>query len=313
MKGKKIISIVTPFYNEEESINDYFECIESLFKNIPNFDYEIIAVDDGSRDQTYNMLCNLAKTKSNLVVVKLSRNFGKEIALTAGIDNASGDAVIPMDADLQDSPDIIPEMIEKWQEGYKVVFAQRFARQDPLLKKITAALFYKLASKVMDSNIPRNVGDFRLMDKDVVNSVKNMRERNRFMRGILSWSGFKTATVNYQRNSRNKGETKYNYKSMLKYALDGIFSFSTFPIRLITYFGIVISSLSFLYLTYIVGSKIFFGEGIAGYPSIMSAILFIGGVNFIFLGVIGEYIGRIFNEVKQRPLYVVEDLINKKK
>jgi glycosyltransferase involved in cell wall biosynthesis len=308
----KLISIVTPFYNEEESINDYFAVIDGIFGKIAGIDYEVIAVDDGSKDKTHEILSQLALKRKNLKVIKLSRNFGKEIAVTAGLDYAGGDAVIPMDADLQDSPQIAPELIKKWQEGFKVVLAERIGREDPLLKKITAACFYKLASKIIDSNIPRNVGDFRLMDRVVLESIKQMRERNRFMRGILSWPGYKTTVVKYQRGARLKGETKYNYKSMMKYALDGIFSFSTFPIRLITYCGVAISLLSFIYGAYIIIGKIFYNQGIPGYASIMSAILFLGGMNFIFIGIIGEYVGRIFKEVKQRPLYLVEQITENK-
>jgi glycosyltransferase involved in cell wall biosynthesis len=303
----KKISIITPFYNEEQSISDYFSCIEKIFSELKT-NYEIIAVDDGSKDQTHSLLKKFSLQNPNLKIVKLSRNFGKEIALTAGLDFASGDGVIPLDADLQDSPEAIPEMIKKWQEGYKVVIAQRTDRKDSLLKKITAYLFYKLAAKVMDSKIPKNVGDFRLIDRIALESIKQLRERNRFMRGILSWVGYETAVVEYQRSARKKGKTKYNYKSMIKYALDGIFSFSTFPIRLITYCGFFISCLSFLYGFAIVIGKLFFDKGIPGYASIMSVMLFLSGINFIFIGVIGEYVGRIFTEVKQRPLYVVEEL-----
>lgn len=308
----KLISIVTPFYNEEESIHDYFLVIDDIFGKIANIDYEIVAVDDGSKDKTHAILSHLALQRRNLKVIKLSRNFGKEIAVTAGLDHANGDAVIPMDADLQDSPQIAAELIKKWQEGYKVVLAERASREDPILKKITAACFYKLASKIIDTNIPRNVGDFRLMDRVVLESVKKIRERNRFMRGILSWVGYKTTVVKYQRSARFKGETKYNYKSMIKYALDGIFSFSTFPIRMITYCGIFISLLSFIYGIQIIIDKIFYNQGIPGYASIMSTVLFLGGINFIFIGIIGEYVGRIFKEVKQRPLYLVEEITEKK-
>lgn len=197
-------------------------------------------------------------------------------------------------------------MIKKWQEGYKIVLAQRTNRNDPFLKKITAGFFYQLAAKIMDKNLPKNVGDFRLIDKVVVQEVRKMRERSRFMRGIFSWVGYESAVVQYERGQRIGGKTKYNYASMIKYALDGIFAFSTFPIRAITYFGLLIAMSSFLYGVVIICAKIFFDKGIPGYASIMSVVLFLGGMNFIFIGVIGEYVGRIFNEVKARPLYVVE-------
>lgn len=306
---KKLISIVTPFFNEEAGIEKYFAQLEEAFKKIPQVSYEIIAIDDGSLDATFSMLKAHAQKNKNIKIIKLSRNFGKEIALSAGLDHAFGDAVIPMDADLQDAPSAIAAMIEKWQEGYKVVLAQRFNRQDPFLKKFTAKIFYKIASKIMDFALPSNVGDFRLMDKIVIVEIRKMRERTRFMRGILSWVGYKTAIIKFERPQRLSGKTKYNYKSIINYALDGIFSFSTFPIRLITYFGFFISLCSFAYLIYILIAKLVFGQGVAGYASLMSVILFFSGINFIFIGVIGEYVGRIFNEVKQRPLYIIEELV----
>jgi glycosyltransferase involved in cell wall biosynthesis len=310
---KKLISIVTPFFNEEESINDYFLRVEKVLHEIADIDYEIIAVDDGSTDKTYEILSAIATQKTNLKIIKLSRNFGKEIALTAGLDNALGDAVIPLDADLQDPPEVIPQMISKWREGYKMVLAQRINRLDPWLKKFTAAVFYKLASKIMDRTLPQNVGDFRLIDRVALDDIKKMRERSRFMRGVLSWVGYKTTQVQYERGPRLKGETKYNYATMARYAFDGIFSFSTFPIRLITYVGLLISICSFIYGFAIICAKLFFDQGIPGYASIMSVILFLGGINFIFIGIIGEYVGRIFNEVKNRPLYLVETITENKK
>lgn len=302
------ISIVTPFYNEEDGIKTYFATMIPILEST-GMEYEIVAIDDGSKDKTFNILQAKASELKQLKIIKFSRNFGKEIAVTAGIDHAIGDAVIPMDADLQDSPEILPQMIQKWQEGYKVVLAERTSRHDPLLKKITASIFYKIASKIMDSKIPKNVGDFRLLDKAVVAEIRKLRERNRFMRGILSWVGYNTAIVKYERKQRVEGKTKYNYKSMIKYAFDGIFSFSAFPIRIITYCGVAISSLSFIYGIIIIISKLFFDIGIPGYSSIMSVMLFLGGINFIFIGVIGEYVGRIFNEVKERPLYIVEEIV----
>ncbi len=310
---KKLISIVTPFFNEEESIADYFLRVEKVLNEIADIDYEIIAVDDGSVDATHAILSAMAAQRTNLKIVKLSRNFGKEIALTAGLDNALGDAVIPLDADLQDPPEVIPQMILKWREGYKMVLAQRINRLDPWLKKFTAAVFYKLASKIMDRTLPQNVGDFRLIDRVALDDIKKMRERSRFMRGVLSWVGYKTTQVQYERGPRLKGETKYNYATMVRYAFDGIFSFSTFPIRLITYVGLLISICSFIYGFAIICAKLFFDQGIPGYASIMSVILFMGGINFIFIGIIGEYVGRIFNEVKNRPLYLVETITENKK
>jgi len=306
----KKVSIVTPFYNEEKSIKDYFLAINEVFKSIPEVSYEIVAVDDGSVDKTYEILKKHAKSQNNIRVIKLSRNFGKEAALTAGLDYALGDAAIPLDADLQDSPEIIPNMISEWNKGYKVVLAERSNRQDPILKKITAFLFYKIASKIMDSKVPKNIGDFRLIDRMVLNEIKNLREKNRFMRGLLSWPGYSTSKVYYVRNGRKNGETKYNYKSMMKYAFDGIFSFSTFPIRLMLYLGAFVSISSFIYAIYIIYQKMVNDVGVPGYASLMTIMLFLNGVILISIGVLGEYIGRIFNEVKARPIYLVEDIVN---
>ena len=308
----KKIAIITPFFNEENGIHQYFTSLEEVFKNI-EIDYEFIAIDDGSSDKTYEILTEISKTKQNLTVIKLSRNFGKDIALSAGLDFADADAVIPLDADLQDCPTIIPEMIKIWQNGHKVVIAERSNRNDPLFKKITATLFYKIANKVMYINIPKHVGDFRLIDREVLQHIKKMPEKNRFMRGIFSWVGFKSFTIKFDRPKRSHGHSKYNYANLIKYALDGIFSFSTFPIRMISYCGIIISFLSFSYGCFIIINKIFYNQGVPGYSSMMSVILFLGGLNFIFIGIIGEYVGRIFLEVKNRPLYITEKIINTSK
>jgi glycosyltransferase involved in cell wall biosynthesis len=309
---KKLISIITPIFNESEMIEEYLKSLNAVIEKINNFIFEIIFIDDGSTDGGYQILKNIAALDEHIIILKLSRNFGKDIALAAGFDYASGDAVIPMDADLQDSPEIIPQMINSWQDGFKIVLAERSDRDDPWFKKITAKIFYKLAAKVMDRNLPQNVGDFRLIDKVVLAEVKKLREKSRFTRGILSWPGFSSQTIKYQRGARFKGKTKYSYIKLFNYALDGLFSFSTFPIRLITYFGFLTSLMSFCFGFVIILNKIFSDNYvIPGYASLMSIILFLGGVNFIFIGVIGEYIGRIFNEVKDRPLYVIEEVIEK--
>lgn len=307
---KKLVSIVTPFFNEEESIEHYFSELEKVLNSIAEIDYEFIAVDDGSSDKTFEKLRKISAAKTNLRVIKLSRNFGKELALTAGLEKAKGDAIIPIDADLQDSPEVILQMIEKWREGFKVVLAERISRHDPFLKKITAAFFYKLAPKIMNNNLPKNVGDFRLIDRVVLDQIKLIKEKSRFMRGIMSWVGFQTTTIKFERKPRQKGSTKYNFFSMIKYACDGIFSFSEFPIRIITYCGILLSLGSFFYGLTIIFEKIFLNNMVPGYASIMCVVLFIGGINFIFIGIIGEYVGRIFNEVKNRPLYIIEQEIS---
>jgi glycosyltransferase involved in cell wall biosynthesis len=308
----KKIAIVTAFFNEENAIDQYFSTLDLVFKNI-EIDYEFIAIDDGSTDKTFEVLKKVNKHKHNLTIIKLSRNFGKDIALSAGLDYVNADAAIPLDADLQDCPSIIPEMIKHWQNGFKVVIAERSNRQDPFFKKITSNLFYQLANKVMYINMPKHVGDYRLIDRDVVEEIKKMKEKNRFMRGIFSWVGYKSFTIKFDRPKRSNGHSKFNYSKLTKYALDGIFSFSTFPIRLITYCGIIVSFFSFLYGCFIIINKVFYNQGVPGYASMMSIILFLGGLNFIFIGIIGEYIGRIFLEVKNRPLYIAEEIIRPSK
>lgn len=303
------LSIVTPFYNEEQGdmINIYFsELIKELEKITKN--WEIICVDDGSIDKTYSILKSYNTRDNRIKVIKLSRNFGKEAALTAGLDLASGDSIVPMDADLQHPPSLIKEMLDHWKNGYDVVIPVRKSRQDPFLKKITSKSFYWFITKISSKEfVVKNAGDFRLMDKKVVNSVKELKEYHRFMKGILSWPGFKMKKIEYDMPERELGETKYNYKQMLSYALDGIFSFSIAPIRFVTFFGIILSLISFGYGVNLIFLKIFFNLSSPGYTSIMVSILFLGGINLIAIGIIGEYVGRIYNETKKRPIYVIDE------
>ncbi len=303
------LSIVTPFYNEgqDDLINIYFtEIISELEKITDN--WEIICIDDGSQDNTYDILCLHRTQDSRIKILKLSRNFGKEAALTAGLDYASGDAVIPIDADLQDPPSLIEEMLKHWGNGYDIVLPIRTERKDPVLKKLSAQFFYWFMSKISNSEfIAKNVGDFRLMDRKVVNTIKELKEYHRFMRGILSWPGFKRKSIGFERPERKLGKTKYNYKKMFYYAVDGIFSFSILPIRLVVFFGMILSFASFLYGTSLIIRKILSNIEVPGYTSIMVAVLFLGGIHLIAIGVVGEYIGRIYNEVKRRPIYVIDE------
>jgi glycosyltransferase involved in cell wall biosynthesis len=308
MKKNYKLSIITPFYNEEDGIRDYFDKVLKILKK-EKINYEIICVDDGSKDKTFELLQKQHKKDSRIKVLKLSRNFGKESALTAGLDFATGDAIIPIDADLQDPPELIPEMIKKWKEGYKVILMKRKSRNEGFLKKFTANLFYNLVNKISDSSIPKDIGDFRLMDKKVVEVIRRMREKSRFMKGILSWAGFKTEIIYFDRPERFKGKIKQNYKKLIGLALNGIFSFSTLPIRLFTFMGIITSLFAFIYGAYLFFKTVFFGTDLAGYPSIMVAILFFSGVQLLGLGVLGEYIGRVFDETKNRPIYVIEEEI----
>lgn len=294
-------------FNEEDGLDAFFRCVEQVLEGI-SISYEIVCVNDGSRDGTLAGLLRHRERNPRIVVVDLSRNFGKDVALTAAIDNCQGRAVIPMDADLQDSPSAIPEMIAKWREGYDVVMAIRSTRDDPFLKRLTARMFYAVINKVSSVRITPNAGDFRLMDRKVVDTVCSLREGNRFMRGILSWGGFRQTSVYFSREARVLGKTKFNYRKMMAYALDAMFSFSNLPLRMWSYVGAGISFVSLAYAAYLVVRTLVTGRDVPGYPSLMVSILFMGGVQLISLGVIGEYIGRIYNETKHRPLYVARNI-----
>jgi len=301
------ISLVIPMHNEEASLPQLFErlkkCLEPVTTN-----YEIICVDDGSRDNTHALLKEYHRQDSRIKIIHLTRNFGKEAALTAALDFASGRAVIPIDADLQDPPELIPDMVAKWREGYKVVLATRRSRPgDSWLKRVSADWFYKAMNSVSTVKLPPNTGDFRLMDACVVEAVRRLPERTRFMKGIFAWAGFLTTAIYFDRDARVAGATTWNYWKLWKFALDGIFSFTSVPLRVWTYVGALISLLSFLWALFIIIRTLLFGVNVPGYASLMVAILFMGGMQLLSVGIIGEYIGRIYRETKQRPLYLVQE------
>lgn len=299
------ISIVVPMYNEQKGVDAFFNRLQPILNNITQ-DWEIICVNDGSKDGTLEVLKKHSNRDSRIKVINFSRNFGKEAALTAGIDYTCGRAVIPIDADLQDPPELINEMVEKWRQGYKVVLATRLKREgETAMKKLTASLFYKLIDRISDTKIPQNTGDFRLMDRQVVDTIKQLPERNRFMKGLLSWPGFSTTTLLFNREPRHTGTTKWNFWKLWQFALDGIFAFTSAPLKIWTYLGVMISILSFVYASFLIVRTIFHGADVPGYASIMVVVLFLGGVQLISLGIIGEYISRIYNESKGRPIYVV--------
>jgi len=301
------ISIVIPFYNEEANIEQLFKRLEMVINTL-DVEYEIICVNDGSKDNTLVYLIQHHTRNPAIKVVSLSRNFGKEIALTAGLDYTTGDAVIPIDADLQDPPELIEQLIVKWQEGYDVVYAtRRYRWGESWLKRLTANNFYRVMEKSSSIPIPRNTGDFRLMDRRVVKAIKKLPERTRFMKGLFSWVGYKQTAIIYDRSPRYKGLTKWNYWSLWNFAIDGITSFSSLPLRIWTYIGCFLSFLAFLYAIYLIIRTFIFGIDVPGYASLMVTILFVGGIQLINLGIIGEYIGRIYEEVKARPLYLVRD------
>jgi glycosyltransferase involved in cell wall biosynthesis len=303
------VSLIAPMYNEEEVIGVFFDAIESTLKDV-DVDYEIICVNDGSKDTTLAVLKAYAKQDRRIKIVDLSRNHGKELALTAGLDYATGDAVIPIDCDLQDPPEVILEMIKKWQEGYQVVLAKRIDRSsDSRLKRWTSTLFYKLIDKISDIHIPANVGDFRLLDRAALETIKTYRERSRFMKGLFASLGFKETTVEYVRAPRAAGETKWNYWKLYKLALEGIISLTSFPLKIWSYIGAGVAISGFIYGVYLIIKTLVFGVDSPGYASLMVVLLFMSGLILLCLGVIGEYLSRIFIEVKARPLYIVMETV----
>lgn len=301
------LSLVVCVLNEEESIELFIDAVTPYLEQSVN-SYEIIFVNDGSTDSTLDIIKQKVNDPtSHIKLVNLSRNFGKDTALTAGLDYAKGQAVIPMDVDLQDPPDLIPEMVKKWREGADSVIAIRQDRSDDgLVKRKTAGAFYKTISRMSKVEMPKNAGDYRLIDRRVVEVLKNMPEKARFMKGLFSFPGFSKDFVYYSRPARVAGTTKWNYWKLWNFALDGIFSFSTIPLRIWTYAGLLIGLISFIYLAFIVIKTLVLGVDVPGYASLITLILFFSSLNLIGIGVLGEYIGRIFEEVKNRPLYVIE-------
>lgn len=304
-QNKFLISLVVPIYNEEDTINTFYNAVKIILDEVTT-SYEIIFVNDGSTDQSLVRLVDLRTSDSSVKIIDFSRNFGKEAALTAGIDHSLGDAVIPIDVDLQDPPELIPKMIEHWcNDGADVVFAQRICRRDDtFLKRFTANFFYKVLSLVTNTEIPQNVGDYRLMDRAVVDQLKCLKERRRFMKGLFAWVGYKSIAVPYKRKKRSGGESKFSFWKLFNFAVEGITSFSIAPLQFATYFGVLVSILSFLYALFIVIKTLLWGVDVPGYASLIVAILFLGGVQLVAIGVLGEYIGRIYDEVKNRPVYI---------
>jgi glycosyltransferase involved in cell wall biosynthesis len=301
------LSLLVPCYNEEENLASLFARLEKVLKPL-NISYEIICINDGSQDNTLQLLLDYHAQNPLIKVVNLSRNFGKEAAVTAGLDFATGMAIIPIDADLQDPPELITELLEKWREGYEVVYGVRRSRHgESWLKRFTANNFYRIIGKISTIPIPADTGDYRLLDRQVVEVLKKMPERNRFMKGLFSWVGFKQAAVYFERVPRKKGQSSFSYWKLWNFALDGITSFSSIPLKIWGYFGMFISSISFFYGLFLVLKTIILGIDVPGYASTIVIILFLGGIQLITLGVIGEYIARIYEEVKARPIYLVRE------
>jgi glycosyltransferase involved in cell wall biosynthesis len=302
-----LLSIVVPVFNEERSIDLFLEMAEPIFARHGR--YEILFVNDGSKDNTSSIL-NAAKAQNpSIVIITFSRNFGKEAATTAGLDYAKGDVVIPIDVDLQDPPELIDEFMTRWRAGADVVYGVRRSRKsDGFIKRTSARYFYKLFNALSPTRIPYNAGDYRLMDRKVVEEIKKLPERTRFMKGLMAWPGFRSEGVEFDRQSRVEGATSWNYWRLWNFALDGITNYSTTPLRLWVYVGGLISLLSFMYAGFIVVHSILTGIDVPGYPSLIVAIMFFGGIQLFSIGLVGEYVGRIYLETKQRPIYVIDSI-----
>lgn len=300
---RPVVSVVVPVFNEAEVIGAFYARASAALAALP---FELVFIDDGSRDTSFQQLSDFAAADPRVQIIKFSRNFGHQIAITAGIDHARGDCVVVIDADLQDPPEVIPSMVDQWRQGFDVVYGVRSDREgETAIKLITADLFYRLLRRVTNIHIPQNVGDFRLMSRRVVEQLKVLREKDRFVRGLVSWVGFKQTGVTYRRDRRFAGETKYPFRKMVKFAFDGITSFSTLPLQIATWMGYVAAAVALLYLASVFVQKAL-GYTVDGWATIMVAMLFMGSIQLICLGILGEYLGRIFNEVKPRPMYIVE-------
>ena len=305
---KKLIEIMVPCYNEAESLPLFFKTVSALTGKIEKYDFSFLFIDDGSSDNTLKIIKRIPPQRTKVRYVSLARNFGKEAAMLAGFDYAIGDAVIVMDADLQDPPTIIPELIEAWECGYEDVYAKRISREgESWLKKISSAMYYRILQRLSDIEVLVDVGDFRLLDKKCVEALRNLREHNRYTKGLFCWIGFRKKQILYNRESRVAGSTHWNYWKLTKLAINGIVSFSAVPLQLIALLGGIISLAALGFMLYVVIHTLLCGDPVAGYPSMMAIILFMGGIQLIALGVIGEYIGKIFSEVKDRPVYIVSE------
>jgi glycosyltransferase involved in cell wall biosynthesis len=301
------LSLIIPMHNESANLDALFARVTPVLEGLGG-PWEILCIDDGSRDDTRTLLREHHRRDSRVKYLFLSRNFGKEAAMTAGLDHASGQVVIPIDADLQDPPELIPELVRRWRGGYKVVLASRRRRAgESWLKRSTAALFYRIMGRLSRVPIPPNTGDFRLLDRQVVDVIRRLPERSRFMKGIFVWPGFSTTTVYFDREQRHRGTSTWSYWRLWQFALDGIFSFTTLPLRIWTYLGLAVSLGAFGYGLFLTLRTLLEGVAVPGYASMMVMMLFLGGIQLISLGVIGEYVGRIYRETKGRPLYVIEE------
>lgn len=305
-----LLSVIVPVFNEEKNI---LPLLDRLLPVLKNYNYELIFVDDGSQDKTAAIIGIEAKNNKCLKLISFFRNFGHQMALSAGYEEAKGDCVLTLDADLQDPPEIIPDMLEKWQKGAKIVYAKREKRdRDFFLKRTTARVFYKLMNFLSDVPIPDDVGDFRLLDREIVNFLNKLHEQSRFLRGLVAWGGYPTAYVFFNRDKRNAGQTHYTVSKMLNLALEGITSFSTKPLRVASYFGFAVASIGFLGIVYAILGRILLPKyWVTGWTALFVGIMFIGGVQLITIGIIGEYIGKIYKEIQKRPKFLIKERINR--
>jgi len=307
-KGR-LISIIAPAYNEGDVLLPFYNRLVSVLDTMTE-NFEIIFVNDGSIDKTLPLADELRRHDERITIISLSRNFGKEIALTAGLDYAQGDAAIIIDTDLQDPPELIPQLVHYWKEGFDIVYAKRVARDgESIVKKASAYCFYRVMKRLTRIKIPEDTGDFRLLSRQAVDSLSQLREQHRFMKGLFSWIGFSQKEIPYRRDPRYGGKTKWNYWALWNFALDGITSFTAAPLKISTYFGLFVALCAFLFGVFIFIKTFLYGDPVAGYPSLMVVILFLGGVQLMAIGIIGEYIGRLFDEAKGRPLYFIKDYI----
>ncbi|MGB8856345.1 MAG: glycosyltransferase family 2 protein [Burkholderiales bacterium] len=307
MNAPDMLSIIVPAYNEAAALPEFHRRVTAVLDQL-DLRCEIIYVNDGSSDGTQKSIDQLCAGDPRAACVELSRNFGKEAAMTAGLDHAQGDAVVIIDADLQDPPELIAQLVARWREGYDVVYARRTSRMgETWLKKATASAFYRLIQNVSRVQIPADTGDFRLMNRRSVDTLLRLREQHRFMKGLFAWVGYKQIAVDYERDPRIAGETKFNYWKLWNFALEGITSFTIAPLKIATYVGLLTAGISFLYGSWIIYQTLAFGNPVPGYPSLIVVVLFLGGLQIFFIGIIGEYVGRIYDETKQRPLYVVQN------
>lgn len=301
------LTVVVPAYNEAAVLETFHARLGAVLDALP-LDCQVLYVDDGSSDDTWPLIERLAARDPRTGALKLSRNFGKEAALTAGLDHVDADAAVVIDADLQDPPELIPSLVERWRAGFDVVYATRTAREGETgFKRLTASLFYRSMERMSDTRVPRDTGDFRLLSRRALDALRQLRERQRFMKGLFAWIGYRQAAVYYLREPRQAGVTKWNYWRLMQLAIEGFTSFSTAPLRLATWVGVGASLASFVYGLWVFGKAMLVGDRVPGYPSLMVVILFMGGVQLLALGVIGEYLGRNYAESKQRPLYFIED------